>query len=98
MSEYTPDEFAVRGAYNYARGASADSDAVLDAEFDRFIAKVKADALREAADDLAARSNAPWLIAAADRWGGYYGGVRIAMQTDEVALRLRADRIEEAGL
>lgn len=47
MSTYTPDEFAVRGAYNYARGASADSDAGLDAEFDRFIAKIKADAWDE---------------------------------------------------
>lgn len=46
---YTPDEFAVRGAYNYARGSSADSDAGLDSEFDRFLAKIKADALRDAA-------------------------------------------------
>ena len=49
-SEYTPDEFAVRGAYNYAGGASVDSDAVLDAEFDRFIGRVKAEAWDEGAE------------------------------------------------
>ena len=33
-------------------------------------------ALREAADDMDARANNDELIARADRWGGYYTGVR----------------------
>lgn len=42
--EYVPSEFMVRGAYNYARGSGPDSDATLDAEFDRFLARVRRDA------------------------------------------------------
>lgn len=68
-----------------------DADAVLASPA---IAKLKADTLREAADDLHARANGPALIRAVDRWGGYYGGVWTAMQNEESALRLRADAIE----
>lgn len=57
-------------------------------------AQAAAKALREAADDMNARRNGPELIAAADRWGGYYSGVRTAIGNEETALRLRADRIE----
>lgn len=61
MSAFIPDTTRVREAYvasetDKAKYVNADEDAPLpqeaDAEFDRFIAKVKADALREVADDL----------------------------------------------
>ena len=45
--QYVPDEFMVRGAYNYSRGSGPDSDATLDAEFDRFLARVRRDAWTE---------------------------------------------------
>src|SRR5690554_2936807 len=46
VNGYTPDEFNVRMAW-VTTGIGPDDD--LNAEFDRFVAKVKADALREAA-------------------------------------------------
>ena len=51
-------------------------------------------ALREAADDMDARANKNELIARADRWGGYYSGVRSSILYEEAALRHRADRME----
>ena len=50
--QYVPSEFMVRGAYNYSGGSGPDSDATLDAEFDRFLARVRRDAAREALDGL----------------------------------------------
>lgn len=47
MSDHTPDFHEVRGAYISGLPAMFTEKRV--AEFDRFIAKVKADALREAA-------------------------------------------------
>ncbi|WP_432789262.1 hypothetical protein QYM46_13060 [Brevibacterium sp. K11IcPPYGO002] len=94
--KYTPDEAEVIDCYaglmEEQAGENYD-EAKADAE--RGIAKIKADALREAADDLNARANGPSLIESADKWAGWYGGVRAAMQSEESALRLRADRIEE---
>ena len=52
--QYVPSEFMVRGAYNYSGGSGPDSDATLDAEFDRFLARVRRDAAREALDGLIA--------------------------------------------
>lgn len=62
---------------------------------DSAVKRGQAEALRDAANDLNARANGPELIAAADRWAGYYSGVRTAIQNEETALRLRAGRIEE---
>lgn len=59
-------------------------------------AQAKAEALREAADDINARRNEPQLIALDDRWGGYYAGIRTAMENEEFALRDLADR-EQGG-
>lgn len=55
MSDHTPDFHEVRGAYISWLPAMFTEKRV--AEFDRFIAKVKADALREAAE--ATRREAP---------------------------------------
>ena len=51
-------------------------------------------ALREAADDMDARANKNELIALADRWEGYYSGVRSSILNETSALRARADRME----
>lgn len=51
-------------------------------------------ALREAADDMDARANKNELIARADRWEGYYSGVRSSILNEASALRARADRME----
>ena len=51
-------------------------------------------ALREAADDMDARANQSELIARADRWEGYYSGVRSSILNETSALRARADRME----
>ena len=55
-NHYTPDEEQVRAAYvemeHFKSRGMSDREAD-SAEFDRFIAKVKADALREAADEYA---------------------------------------------
>ena len=51
-------------------------------------------ALREAADDMDARANTNELIARADRWEGYYSGVRSSILNETSALRARADRME----
>lgn len=53
MSDHTPDFHEVRGAYISWLPAMFTEKRV--AEFDRFIAKVKADALREAADMFSGR-------------------------------------------
>lgn len=68
--------------------------AVLEAVLPGIIQQAKAEALREAADDINARRNGPELIAAADKWGGYYSGIRTAMENEEFALRARAAQLE----
>ena len=55
-------------------------------------------ALREAADDMDARANKNELIALADRWEGYYTGVRSSILNESSALRARADRMETEKL
>lgn len=55
------------------------------------------EALREVADDINSRVNDPFLITAADKWAGYYSGIRTAMQVEESALRSLADRIENGA-
>ena len=93
---YTPDEAELANCYAGAIGDQAGEDyTTAKADAERGIAKIKADALREAADNLNARANGPSLIESADKWAGWYGGVRAAMQSEESALRLRADWIEE---
>lgn len=110
MSGYYPDAYA---RFMASLGVGIDYD---EGDFARYEAKFRADlaahdeavrqeererTLREASDDIAARANGPELIAAADKWGGYYSGVRTAMQNEEAALRLRAGaiaaRIREQG-
>lgn len=55
---------------------------------------LRAQALRDAADDIERRSSEHALIVAADKWGGYYGGVRAAAQNEAANLRARADEME----
>lgn len=55
---------------------------------------IRAQALREYAAEVNNRSNGPELIAAADKYAGYYSGLRAAMQNEELVLRHRADCIE----
>ena len=66
--------------------------------FDRWLAQVQREAavkaLREAADDMDAKANKNELIALADRWEGYYSGVRSSILNETSALRARADRME----
>lgn len=57
-------------------------------------AKIAARALRDAVADLDRRVNDPALIEAADRYSGYYAGVRSAMQRES---QLLLDRIECEG-
>ena len=66
--------------------------------FDRWLEQVKreakVEALREVADDMDARANKNELIALADRWEGYYSGVRSSILNETSALRARADSLE----
>lgn len=86
MSDYTPTEDRVRFAHIDRRCFEADlyhferySDEEYGREFDRFIAAIKADALRGAAIEIEAMGVEPWN--------------RLTPATR--ALRMRATRIEE---
>ena len=106
MSEqWTPTTDQVRSFYAYDsedeyHDPIAYPSHVRSAEqaFDRWLAQVKREAavkaLREAADDMDARANQSELIARADRWEGYYSGVRSSILNETSALRARADRME----
>lgn len=104
-----PQRFGDYYPESYARFQDVLSDGIVpdwdDEDHDRNEAQFRADlaahdaqvaakALRDAADDIAARANGSALIANADRWGGYYHGMRSGMQNEEQALRIRADRLE----
>lgn len=95
---YTPTTDEVEHRYAYDELYSMDCEADHHA-FRRWLAahdaEVAAKALRDAADDIAARANDSALITNADRWGGYYHGMRSGMQNEEQALRIRADRLED---
>ena len=105
--QYTPDEKEMEDRYVAAAlnrmHLSVDGERKwaerLREDFQRGLtahdARVKAEALKVAANDVAARANGPELIAAADRWGGYYSGVRTAMQNEESTLRETADRFKQ---
>ena len=54
-------------------------------------------ALREAADDMDARANKNELIARADRYEGFYAGVRASILNETLALRARAEQIEDVA-
>ncbi len=82
MSDYTPNLATIESAYvNWAlladRGIDASEAA---AECDRFIAKVKADALREAAEDMDNTDDPD--------------AIHIANGDADLWLKARADRIE----
>lgn len=57
MSDYTPTEEEVRTDYVMAYADRDSSQVLADIAFDRFIAKVKADTLREAASAAANRED-----------------------------------------
>lgn len=91
---YTPSPSEVRDAYAKRRalylassGHVLANDAKYDredyAEFDRFIAQVRAETLREAAEDMDNLDDPDWL--------------HIADGDVDVWLRARADRIEREG-
>ena len=65
-----------------------------EAQLTQVSREAKIEALREAADDMDARANKNELIARADRWGGYYSGVRSSILNETSALRARADSLE----
>ena len=75
---YTPDEEQVREQYTQEQPPQIGAVAEKHAEFDRFIDKVKADALRGAIEDIdaagldayTANEFVTWLSARADRIGG----------------------------
>lgn len=72
MSEYTPTVATFRGAYGQMFSEWRRDDAL--AEFDRFIARIKADALRAAQADV--RASSFWADGSdnyADRVRGYLG-------------------------
>lgn len=92
-SEYTPDEEQVREQYTREQPPQIGTVAEKHAEFDRFIARVKANALREAAWEFA---EGAW----ADQWiADLVSDDVSAVQSTERWFRGRAGRIEEeAGL
>lgn len=57
MSDYTPDEEQVREQYTREQPPQIGTVAERHTEFDRFLANIKADALREVAYEFAA---GPW--------------------------------------
>ena len=110
MSEqWTPTTDQVRSFYAHDsedeyRDPIAYPSHVRSAEqaFDRWLAQVQREAavkaLREAADNMDARTNKNELIARADRWEGYYSGVLSSIMKESSALRARADRMETEKL
>lgn len=100
MSDYTPTTADMRSAYRAAFKDVKPWESPQDryAEFDRRLAardrKVKAEALRDAAIDTRRRAEDPDLNELADRYSGYYAGVRSALQAEAEDLDDRADQIE----
>lgn len=92
---YTPDRGAVR--YRYVDGDYSGGNRDPHAEFDRFVAKIKADALREAAIGVTTQVNNAEAAEAkkARDPGPYYHGARYGMRKTAQWLHRRADRIEE---
>ena len=95
---YTPDEAELIGCYAGAMEEHAGKDyATAKADAERGIAKLKADALREAAIGVTTQVNNAE-AAEADKArdpGPYYHGARYGMRKTAQWLHDRADRIEE---
>lgn len=105
MSSFIPDFDRVKTAYvadaiDETKYAVAEEDMPLPeeagAEFDRFIAKIKADALREAAIQVVTQVEN---VEADEAWdaGPYYHGARYGMRKTAHWLHRSADRIEGAS-
>lgn len=95
--KYTPDEAELIGCYAGAMEEQAGEDyATAKADAVRGIAKIKADALREAAIGITTQvENAEAREADLDRDPGpYYHGARYGMRKSAQWLHRRADRIE----
>ena len=87
MAEYTPDEGEVR--YLYVANSYSDAAYTTDkvsAEFDRFLAKVRRDAAREALDGLAADRLAAHEKAADDH---KVGAMVLELHTRQETIRYR---------
>lgn len=97
MSEYTPTTDEVREAYRRWK-YRFDSEKG-GPEFDRWLAthdaEVAARALEEAADAFERKAADPALTAMADKYAGYYAGVRSGMQATTKTLRAEAARLRE---
>lgn len=97
MSDYTPNYGSAREMYAYGADSFHGTDRRPEnrAEFDRFINKVKADALREAAAELRGMEDeGPYVTLSEqvkDGWGIDCGEID---QGYADWLRVRADRIE----
>ena len=84
MSEYTPDEEQVREQYTQEQPPQIGSVAEKRAEFDRFVARIKSEALRELLDEATSVKD---------------GHGHVESCVPEWAVRDELDRIEkEAGL
>lgn len=99
MSERTTEEIA--NVYESAWNDTVDDADVYEvmdqarSEFYEWLRGHDAALIENLADDIAARANGEGLIRAADRWGGYYAGVRTSMQDEEQTLRAHAAKLRE---
>ena len=93
------DELCERSVgYNDDHSKGCPQRAVVEAWLAQVRREAAVKALREAADNMDARANKNELIALADRWEGYYTGVRSSILNESSALHARADRIEAEKL
>lgn len=94
---YTPDEAELRDCYALHMALSGEDYATAKADAERGIAKIKADALREAAIGVTTQVNnveAAEVDISIDP-APYYHGARYGMRKTAQWLHYRADRIEE---
>lgn len=92
--EFTPETFAVRNAYALTmKNAHITSEGEAKAEFDRWLASVKAEAVREVADELSGEVKSVGSsgdLFTDETWTN--GAMHVV-----VRMRSKADRIERGG-
>ena len=81
------------GGINEPHTNGCAQEAVAKAWLEQVKREAKVEALREAADDMYARANKNELIARADRYEGFYAGIRASILNETSALRDRAEQI-----
>ena len=98
-NEYTPTTDEVRTCAEGDTPYTSLEEGAFARWLDKDRAKAQVEALLEQSDELNRLANTKSLIEAADKYAGYYAGVRAARQEDELLTRGRADRIaREAGI